>query len=553
MSEANEVASYAHPAVGSTAVDPEFLRDRVRLYLKILFLIDMGFHTAGLLFELAGMAPTDEPGFRRDIFLSLRWTITAGLGIAWAYCRHARPSRRALVALESVGTVILSLLYVHLTRFLPAYGVPFAVLMVSLAVVLRASLVPSTVRRTLTVGLSAVAAMALAVGLTGGSARPIPTSVPGIVNIWLIITGAAFVVVTAVTSRVIYGLRRQVKAAERLGQYELKRRLGAGGMGVVYEATHVLLRRPTAVKLLPIDKVGEQTVARFEREVRQTSRLEHPNSVFIYDYGRTPDGQFYYAMEYLDGLNLEELIEREGSVNAARACNILRQAARALAEAHAMGLVHRDIKPANIMLCDRGRIPDTVKVLDFGLVKAVDDEPGDGKLTQLGVIVGTPHYLAPEAIQDAEATGPPADVYALGAVGFFLLTGREVFEAKSVIEICSKHLNEAPVCPSTLSEQAIDPELDELILRCLSKDPSQRFQDGEQLAAALEALQVTGWDLQKAQRWWHTYQPAKRRSSALPGHQADAASCRCREPSGLASVSGSHATQPNRVLPLANA
>jgi serine/threonine-protein kinase len=314
--------------------------------------------------------------------------------------------------------------------------------------------------------------------------------------------GGAFVVATAVTSRVIYGLRAEVRDAMRLGQYELGRKLGEGGMGVVYQATHMMLRRPTAVKVLPIDKAGERTVARFEREVQQTSRLEHPNSVYIYDYGRTPDGQFYYAMEYLDGVTLEQLVDIDGPLSAARAAMILRQAAHALAEAHAMGLVHRDIKPANIMLCERAQVPDTVKVLDFGLVKSIDNPEVDGNITQANAIVGTPHYLAPEAISNPEQVGAPSDVYALGAIGFFLVTGREVFTGQSVIEVCSKHLNTAPESPSTVLGDAIDPDFEALILRCLEKQPDDRPRDGAVLAHDLEQLDLAGWTVEDARAWW---------------------------------------------------
>jgi serine/threonine-protein kinase len=318
----------------------------------------------------------------------------------------------------------------------------------------------------------------------------------------LTFVGGAFVIATATTSHVIYGLRREVRDAMRLGQYELGRKLGEGGMGVVYEATHMMLRRPTAVKLLPIDKAGEQTVARFEREVQQTSRLEHPNSVYIYDYGRTPDGQFYYAMEYLDGVTLQQLVDIDGPVSAARAALILRQAAHALAEAHAMGLVHRDIKPANIMLCERAQVPDTVKVLDFGLVKAIDNPDGDDNITLADTVVGTPRYLAPEAISNPEDVGPPSDVYALGAVGFFLVTGREVFTGQSVIEVCSKHLSTAPESPSAVLGDAIDPGFEALILRCLEKQPEDRPRDGAVLADDIEQLDLQGWTVQDAGAWW---------------------------------------------------
>ena len=330
--------------------------------------------------------------------------------------------------------------------------------------------------------------------------------------------GAAFVAVTAVTSHVIYGLRREVSAAKRLGQYELGRKIGEGGMGAVYEAKHVLLRRPTALKLLPIERVGETAVARFEQEVQQTSRLEHPNSVNVYDYGRTPDGQFYYAMEYLDGVGLDDVVDETGALPQARVVSIMKQAARALAEAHAKGLVHRDIKPSNIMLCDRALVPDTVKVLDFGLVKAVDE--ANSKLTLDNTVVGTPHYLAPEAINAPDEVGPPADIYALGAVGYFLLTGADVFDGKTIIEVCSKHLTEQPTPPSQLLDDPIHPDLEALLLRCLQKSPDERYADGRELAMALDELDLQ-WSEEDAATWWEAHsvrQPAQL-SRVQPGER----------------------------------
>jgi serine/threonine-protein kinase len=433
-------------------------------------------------------------------FTVIRWGITAILGVAWLFVRLASPGRTALVTLESVLTLGLVPVYVHLASAyfsgaLPSSGPVFALFGIALLLVVRASLVPSPVTRTVVIGVSSIVCLFV-------MTSRMPVSLDPVLLDAMSFVGGAFVIATAVTSHVIYGLRRQVRDAMRLGQYELGRKLGEGGMGVVYQATHLMLRRPTAVKLLPIDKAGEQTVARFEREVQQTSRLEHPNSVSIYDYGRTPDGQFYYAMEYVDGVTLEQLVDSNGPISAARAAAILRQAAQALAEAHAMGLVHRDIKPANIMLCERARVPDTVKVLDFGLVKAIDSPEVADNITQANTIVGTPRYLAPEAISDPDDVGPPSDVYALGAIGFLLVTGREVFPGRSVVEVCSKHLHSAPESPSAVLGDAIDPGFEALILRCLEKEPDDRPRDGAALADDIERLRLTEWTVEDARAWW---------------------------------------------------
>ena len=474
----------------------DHLRRRVRLYLLVMLAIDVVAYLSDvvnpLLFDDVRVA--DLPPH----LVVYRWSISGVLLVGWAFARFAKPGRRTLVALESGYTLCLVLLEVPLGFAYPwsdpSHAPAIVLLGMVLLLVVRASLVPSTTWRTAVIGLLTVVWVLVVAQRTPGALNPILLDA-------LVFMGAAFVLATAVTSHVIYGLRRQVRHAMRLGQYELGRKLGEGGMGVVYEATHLMLRRPTAVKLLPTEKAGEQTVARFEREVQQTSRLEHPNSVSIYDYGRTPDGQFYYAMELVDGVTLGQLVDRDGPLGSARAALILRQAARALAEAHARGLVHRDVKPANIMLCERAQVPDTVKVLDFGLVKALDDPEAD-ELTQGNAVVGTPHYLAPEAISSPDDVGPPADVYALGAVAFLLVTGREVFPGQSTIEVCSKHLHTAPESPSAVRGEAVDPGLEALILRCLAKQPGDRPRDGGALADEIDRLALEGWTPEDAAAWW---------------------------------------------------
>src|SRR5262249_34398118 len=228
-------------------------------------------------------------------------------------------------------------------------------------------------------------------------------------------------------------LQKATLEAKQLGQYALEENLGAGGMGTVYKARHAMLRRPTAVKLLDVDKMSDAAVARFEREVQLTSGLTHPNTVAVFDYGRTPDGIFYYAMEYLDGMNLDDLVKKHGALPEARMAFILRQVCGSLAEAHAAGLVHRDIKPANIFLTRRGGLHDFVKVLDFGLVKALDGQD-KANVTSPNALIGTPLYLAPEAMNHPDRVDARTDVYAVGAVGYFLLTGTPVFTGSTIME-----------------------------------------------------------------------------------------------------------------------
>jgi hypothetical protein len=300
-----------------------------------------------------------------------------------------------------------------------------------------------------------------------------------------------------------HALQKATLAAKQLGQYALEEKLGTGGMGTVYRARHAMLRRPTAVKLLDVEKMSDTAISRFEREVQLTSALTHPNTVAVFDYGRTPEGIFYYAMEYLDGMNLDDLVTRFGPLPEARMVFILRQACGALAEAHATGLVHRDVKPANIFLTCRGGLHDFVKVLDFGLVKAVEDKV---HLTNANAVTGTPLYLSPEAVNHPDQVDARADVYALGAVGYFLLTGSPVFTGVSVVEICMKHVNAAPDSPSARLGKQVSADLEALLLRCLAKATSARPSNAAEMLRELERCAVAGtWTADDAAGWWATH------------------------------------------------
>jgi eukaryotic-like serine/threonine-protein kinase len=290
--------------------------------------------------------------------------------------------------------------------------------------------------------------------------------------------------------------------AQQIGQYKLERKMGAGGMGVVYKAQHAMLRRPTAVKMLEPDKVNEGTIERFEREVQTTSQLNNPNTVAIYDFGRTPEGVFYYAMEFLDGIDLQSLVERYGPQPVPRVIHILQQVCGSLYEAHSLGLVHRDIKPANIMLNRRGGQPDVVKVLDFGLVKAIDDQRQAG-LTQQASLTGTPLYMSPEAIQLPNSVDARSDLYAVGAVGYFLLTGQPVFEAENVVDLCQKHVATPPIPPSERLRAPIPPELESAILACLEKSRAKRPQTARDLSLLIaRCAEATQWSIEDADAWW---------------------------------------------------
>ncbi len=323
---------------------------------------------------------------------------------------------------------------------------------------------------------------------------------------WIALTllGVGLLLVAAigafVYARVIGRLERRYETVRQLGRYQVLEKIGEGGMGKVYRAQHALLRRPTAVKLLDAEGASEEAAARFEREVQAAASLTHPNTIEIYDYGATPDGGFYYAMEYLDGINLSELVQEEGPLPEARVLHILRQAAGSLAEAHARRMIHRDLKPSNIMLCRRGDTFDFVKVVDFGLVRPRDT---DLNLTSTESLTGTPLFLSPEALESPEKVDTFSDVYQLGAVGYYLLTGRYVLSGENLIEVMTSLLHETPQPPSTVLGHALSPELEQLVLSCLEKDPAQRPANASVLLDALEQCSVSGsWTQRDARAWW---------------------------------------------------
>jgi serine/threonine protein kinase len=272
---------------------------------------------------------------------------------------------------------------------------------------------------------------------------------------------------------------------------------------MVYRARHVLLRRPVAIKLLSPDLTNDATTARFEQEVQMTSQLTHPNTVSIYDYGRTPEGLFYYAMEYLGGIDLDKLVRKFGPQPAGRTIHILRQVCGSLAEAHGIGLIHRDIKPANIVLTRRGGVCDMVKVLDFGLVKGVQVGTTAGLAT--GAIVGTPHFMSPEAIQSPAAVDKRGDIYSLGAVAYWLLTATTLFDSDKIETLLEHQVKLLPPSPSLRLGHQVNADLEQIVMKCLAKEPGERWATAEALDAALaECVQADDWSSQEAARWWQT-------------------------------------------------
>lgn len=301
---------------------------------------------------------------------------------------------------------------------------------------------------------------------------------------------------------ILNSMRVEVHNARKFGQYQLLRKLGTGGMGEVHLAEHALLKRPCAMKLIRPEAAGDPTaLARFEREVQTTSNLTHPNTIAIYDYGRTEDGTFYYVMEYLPGLSVAELVERYGLIPPGRAIFLLRQACGALAEAHAVGLVHRDLKPANLFVSERGGLCDFVKVLDFGLVKLSQDT-GAAQLTADNVVSGTPLFMSPEQAVGTRGLDARTDLYALGAIAYYMLTGHAPFEGSTAVEVMVGHARD-PVVPPSQHVPGLPDDLEQVILRCLAKDPNQRYADALELEQALASCaSAADWDARRAALWW---------------------------------------------------
>ncbi len=311
----------------------------------------------------------------------------------------------------------------------------------------------------------------------------------------------------------IYGVhtiqryRNEAFRGRELNQYRLIHKLGSGGMGDVYLAEHALLKRPCAIKL--INRKLEQSptaLARFELEVRATARLSHPNTVEVYDYGRTEQGVFFYVMEYLPGCSLQELVDRHGPLPAGRVIHLLSQACGALSEAHGLGLIHRDLKPPNIFSALRGGRYDVAKILDFGLVKPIGDDPATA-LTLEGVVTGSPLYMAPELIIKNHTPDACVDVYGIGAVAYFLLTGRPPFLGPDAMTVMMAHARD-PVEPPSTFVDGVPEDLQRVVLRCLEKEPADRYQDAASLARAFEdCADAEGWSAERAEDWWRTIQP----------------------------------------------
>lgn len=436
---------------------------------------------ASLLLFVYSRAPNRDP--RRILDLGLVYMVLTALALGLTF--HSGPVLRTLSVapqISWIGAIIL----------------------------MFSAIVPSTPSKTLLAGV--FAASMNPVGMLWARAQGYWDFGPASNALLMHYPDYLLVGVAVVISHVVTTLGRQVAKAREMGSYQIGDLLGRGGMGEVYKAAHRMLARPAAIKLIRPEMLGSndaavaaRAIARFRREAEAAAQLRSAHTVDLYDFGVTEDQTLYLVMEFLEGMDLESLVRQHGPMTAPRVAHVLRQVCDSLAEAHARGLVHRDIKPANIHLGRVGCHEDFVKVLDFGLVKtAVSAAPSLATIE--GVIMGTPAYMAPEMALGDHVDGR-ADLYALGCVAYYLLTGEQVFSGDTVLKVITQHLQAVPVPPSERTELPIPAALEHLVLACLAKTPEDRPQSARQLGQALDAIDEMAWSEEEAGRWWREHHP----------------------------------------------
>lgn len=496
------------------------LAERLRL---ASILMGSGFSAYLIFSALNVFRSTDGP---RPMLMFGLWLVTLStLGVAWRFCAKCKIVHSHLRIAEWVvfgGPVIFfaMLSFVMLKSSIAEGHISNISAPWLLLIFTYALLIPNSWQRAASV-IIPIALVPLVVTVT---AR-LTTHSPGqtflydpklqnaTINIFVIMVWGSAIAIWGVRS--IRSLRREAFEARKMGQYQLKQLLGRGGMGEVYLAEHRMLKRPCALKLIRPDMADSSlNLARFEREVQLTARLTHWNTIEIYDYGNTEDGVFYYVMEYLPGMNLDEIVRMYGPLPTTRAIHLLKQVCDALAEAHSQGLIHRDIKPANIFAAKRGGLYDVAKLLDFGLVRQTDPaaarDAQQADLNREQSITGSPLYMSPEQARGDMPDGR-SDIYSLGAVGYYLLTGRPPFVGENPVHVVLSHARDIPANPSTINP-AIEPQLEEIIMSCLSKDPDDRPADVSQLRSALKACETEArWTSVDSATWWnHHGCPIKR-------------------------------------------
>jgi serine/threonine-protein kinase len=459
---------------------------------------------------LPGFSETGQLNWRA---LPVEIVAAAGSVVIWLYMRSAAcPS--AIKTNIGLGFMLLNAVGIAV---LNAWAMPLAgpndmhLSWMTVLILIYSMIASTTPRRILFASLAAASLDPVAFGIAHLLEAPTPAPLAIFVMTW---PNFACAVVAMLPSRVLQRIGRVLHEAQEMGSYHLVERLGTGGMGEVWRAEHRLLARQAAIKLVRPEVLGARTDAearltlrRFEREAQATAQLSSPHTIQLFDFGITEDGTFYYVMELLAGLDLESLVRDFGPLPADRALYLLRQVAHSLADAHARGLVHRDIKPANIYVCRMGLEYDFVKVLDFGLVKFKQPGGGVDTLATLDhTTSGTPAYMAPETILGDVDVDRRADVYALGCVAYYLLTGQLVFEADTPMKMLMQHLHAEPIPPSRRTELPIPPQLDDLVMACLQKDPNLRPQNAEELfRLACECRGCEGWSQERAKAWWEVH------------------------------------------------
>jgi serine/threonine-protein kinase len=493
------------------------LRERLRLAILVM----LGAFLAHFLRNALELGPAFD---RRTLWLCLGGgeitVMLIGSALLWS---RLPLSMRDLRTLEVIlfGSIAVFFGWLQITGFhdgavqraiVPGHeGLIYRLVGVSAAlrwfilIVLYGAFIPNTWRRCAAmVGIFAVLPILLmAVGsqVDPATAPYVLSALPEVV---LLMAMAAAIAVFG--SHKMRELQEKAHEAERIGQYRLKQILGIGGMGTVYLAEHVLLRRPCALKLIRAEQAGDpRTLIRFEREVRATATLTHCNTIEIFDYGHADDGTFYYVMEYLPGMNLEDLVEQHGAMPPERAIYLLRQVCQALREAHAIGLIHRDVKPSNIFASERGKVYDVAKLLDFGLVKSLDSGKEFIKVTRVGSFTGSPAFMSPEQAQGQSNLDPRTDIYNVGAVAYYLITGKLPFDRESTVQMLHAHAYE-PLVPTDDFKDKVPADVQRVILRCLEKDPEHRYPDAASLEKALVGCaSASGWTPEKAEEWWREH------------------------------------------------
>jgi serine/threonine-protein kinase len=491
----------------------DLLRDQVRR-LSASSLVIAACWTFGLTMDTI-VVPRVLGFPRNDVSLAIEMAGIALSAAMFAYLRTSghRPETKTTMGLVFMVLNALGIAMMNASA-LGAAMVP-NVPMVSWAAVLIlifATISPTSPRRMLTAGLIAASMDPLVAWIRHLQGLP---ALPPQIALLHYLPNYISALIAMVPFKVMHGLGKRLREAQDLGSYQLVERLGQGGMGEVWRAQHRLLARHAAVKLVRPEVLGgggpedaHMIRRRFEREARATAALGSPHTIRVFDYGATDEGTFYYVMELLSGRDLESLVREFGPVPSDRAVYLLRQACHSLAEAHARGLVHRDIKPANIYVCRLGLEYDFVKVLDFGLVKVRERRGRQSLTATIEHTTGTPAYMAPEIILGDANVDRRADVYALGCVAYYLLTGQLVFEADSPMKMLMQHVQAEPVPPSQRTELKIPRELDELVLACLHKDPRKRPQNAEEvLTRAWQCKNCETWDQQSARTWWESHLP----------------------------------------------